>query len=143
MPQKYNRDENAFIERNNSKCILCGLCVRSCREVMNLSSIGLLGRGFTTDVGPAFSLPLNETNCNSCGLCVQLCPTGALTEKANMKKQVPLKEQFGVEEIEIDGKKAKVLVSKYDGKIIRVAPFDETSRKSGLTRDELFAKVVK
>ena len=143
MPQKYNRDENAFIERNNSKCILCGLCVRSCREVMNLSSIGLLGRGFTTDVGPAFSLPLNETNCNSCGLCVQLCPTGALTEKANMKKQVPLREQFGVEEIEIDGKKAKVLVSKYDGKIIRVAPFDETSRKSGLTRDELFAKVVK
>ena len=143
MPQKYNRDENAFIERNNSKCILCGLCVRSCREVMNLSSIGLLGRGFTTDVGPAFSLPLNETNCNSCGLCVQLCPTGALTEKANMKKQVPLREQFGVEEIEIDGKKAKVLVSKYDGKIIRVAPFDEISRKSGLTRDELFAKVVK
>ena len=52
-------------------------------------------------------------------------------------------ESVSVEEIEIDGKKAKVLVSKYDGKIIRVAPFDEISRKSGLTRDELFAKVVK
>ena len=55
MPQKYTHDENAFIERNTAKCILCGLCVRSCREVMNLSSIGLLGRGFTTDVSPAFS----------------------------------------------------------------------------------------
>ncbi len=42
MPQKYTHDENAFIERNTAKCILCGLCVRSCREVMNLSSIGLL-----------------------------------------------------------------------------------------------------
>ena len=53
MPQKYSHDENAFIERNTSKCILCGLCVRSCREVMKLSSIGLMGRGFTTDVSPA------------------------------------------------------------------------------------------
>jgi formate dehydrogenase major subunit len=90
MPQKYTHDENAFIERNTSKCILCGLCVRSCREVMNLSSIGLMGRGFKTDVSPAFSLPLDQTNCNNCGLCVQLCPTGSLTEKFNLEKQVPL-----------------------------------------------------
>ena len=93
MPQKYTHDENAFIERNTAKCILCGLCVRSCREVMNLSSIGLLGRGFTTDVSPAFSLPLDQTNCNNCGLCVQLCPTGSLTEKFALDKQVPLDEE--------------------------------------------------
>ena len=141
MPQKYTHDENAFIERNNSKCILCGLCVRACREVMNLSSIGLVGRGFTTDVSPAFSLPLEKTNCNACGLCVQLCPTGALTEKSRLKKQVPLNEKFSVEEIELDGQKAKVLVSRYDGKIIRVSPFDEVSRKSNATREELLNKL--
>ena len=72
MPQKYTHDENAFIERNTSKCILCGLCVRSCREVMDIHAIGLLGRGFKTDVSPAFSLPLDQTKCNNCGLCVQL-----------------------------------------------------------------------
>lgn len=139
MPQKYTHDENAFIERNTSKCILCGLCVRSCREVMKLSSIGLMGRGFTTDVSPAFSLSLDETNCNNCGLCVQLCPTGSLTEKFNLPKQVPLNEQYSEEFVEIDGKKSSVIVSRYNGKILRVIPNDEVSRNSGLSREELRA----
>ena len=143
MPQKYTHDENAFIERNTAKCILSGLCVRSCREVMNLSSIGLLGRGFTTDVSPAFSLPLDQTNCNNCGLCVQLCPTGSLTEKFALDKQVPLDEEYTEEFVDSDGKQASVKVSRYNGKVLRVIPNDEISRNSGLSRDELMAKVVK
>ena len=141
MPQKYNRDANAFIERNNAKCILCGLCVRSCREVMNLHSIGLLGRGFKTDVSPAFALPLDQTNCTNCGLCVELCPTGALTERSTLKKQVPLNEDYTEETVEIDGKPASVLVSRYDGKVLRVIPNDELSRSMKLSRDELIKLV--
>ena len=142
MPQKYTRDENAFIERNTSKCILCGLCVRSCREVMDLHSIGLLGRGFKTDVSPAFNLPLDQTNCTNCGLCVNLCPTGALTEKANLKKQVPLKEEYIEQKVEINGELASVLVSRYNGKVLRVIPNDELSRSMKLSREELL-KLVK
>ena len=142
MPQKYTRDENAFIERNTAKCILCGLCVRSCKEVMNLSSIALHGRGFTTDVTTAFSLPLNETNCNNCGLCVQLCPTGSLTEKSTLKKQVPLDETYTEEFIDIDGKQASVLVSRYHGIVLRVIPNDEISRNAGLSREDLMKKIT-
>lgn len=138
MPQKYTRDENAFIERNTSKCILCGLCVRSCREVMDIHAFGLMGRGFTTEPSPAFALPLDQTKCNNCGLCVQLCPTGALTEKFNLPKQVPLDEEYTEEFVEINGKKASVLVSRYNGKVLRVVPNDEVSRNSGLSREELF-----
>ena len=139
MPQKYTRDENAFIERNTSKCILCGLCVRSCREVMDIHAIGLMGRGFKTDVSPAFSLPLDQTKCNNCGLCVQLCPTGSLTEKFNLEKQVPLNEEYTEEFVEINGKKSSVMVSRYNGKVLRVIPNDEISRNSGLSRKELEA----
>lgn len=138
MPQKYTRDENAFIERNTSKCILCGLCVRSCREVMDIHAFGLMGRGFTTEPSPAFALPLDRTKCNNCGLCVQLCPTGALTEKFNLPKQVPLDEEYTEEFVEINGKKASVLVSRYNGRVLRVVPNDEVSRNSGLSREELF-----
>lgn len=138
MPQKYTRDENAFIERNTAKCILCGLCVRSCREVMDIHAFGLMGRGFTTEPSPAFALPLDRTKCNNCGLCVQLCPTGALTEKFNLPKQVPLNEEYTEEFVDIDGKKASVLVSRYNGKVLRVIPNDEVSRSSGLSREELF-----
>lgn len=137
MPQKYTADSNEFIERNSAKCILCGLCVRSCKEVMNISAIGLLGRGFKTEVAPAFNLPLDQTKCTNCGLCVELCPTGALTEKSALKKQVSLKEEYSKETVTIDGKQAEVLVSRYDGKIIRVIPNDEVSRNSALSREEL------
>ena len=137
MPQKYTADSNEFIERNSAKCILCGLCVRSCKEVMNISAIGLLGRGFKTEVAPAFNLPLNQTKCTNCGLCVELCPTGALTEKSALKKQVPLKEEYSKETVTIDGEQAEVLVSRYDGKIIRVIPNDRVSRNSALSREEL------
>ena len=141
MPQKYTHDENAFIERNTAKCILCGLCVRSCREVMDIHAIGLMGRGFTTDISPAFALPLDQTKCNNCGLCVSLCPTGALTEKSVLKKQVPLDETVTEQKIEINGKQASVLVSRYNGKVLRVIPNDALSRSMQLSREELLAQL--
>lgn len=136
MPQKYTRDENAFIERNTAKCILCGLCVRSCREVMDISAIGLLGRGFKTSISPAFALPLDQTKCTNCGLCVQLCPTGALTEKSALGKQVPLKEQYTVESRKINGKDCRAVVSTYNGKVIRAVPDNDEARNCGLSREE-------
>ena len=138
MPQKYTANSNEFIERNSAKCILCGLCVRSCKEVMNISAIGLMGRGFKTEVAPAFNLPLDQTKCTNCGLCVQLCPTGALTEKSALKKQVPLNEEYSVKAVDINGENAQVLVGKYNGKTIRVEPFDEISRKAEISREDLF-----
>lgn len=142
MPQKYTRDDNAFIERNTAKCILCGLCVRSCKEVMDISAIGLLGRGFKTSVSPAFALPLDQTKCTNCGLCVKLCPTGALTEKSSLAKQVPLKEDYSIETVTVDGKDCELLVSRYNGEVIRAVPNNDNARKCGLTRDELL-KLVK
>lgn len=142
MPQKYTRDDNAFIERNTAKCILCGLCVRSCKEVMDISAIGLLGRGFKTSVSPAFALPLDQTKCTNCGLCVKLCPTGALTEKSNLAKQVPLKEDYSIETVAVDGKDCELLVSRYNGEVIRAVPNNDNARKCGLSRDELI-KLVK
>lgn len=142
MPQKYTRDDNAFIERNTAKCILCGLCVRSCKEVMDISAIGLLGRGFKTSVSPAFALPLDQTKCTNCGLCVKLCPTGALTEKSALDKQVPLKEQYSIEKVTVNGKECELLVSRYNGEVIRAVPQNDNARACGLSREELI-KLVK
>ncbi|MCM1114710.1 MAG: FAD-dependent oxidoreductase [Clostridium sp.] len=137
MPQKYTRDDNAFIERNTAKCILCGLCVRSCKEVMDISAIGLLGRGFKSSVSPAFSLPLDQTKCTNCGLCVKLCPTGALTEKSALAKQVPFNEKYSIEKVMVDDKECELLVSRYNGEVIRAVPQNDNARNCGLTREEL------
>lgn len=81
-----------YILRDSGKCILCGLCVRVCSQVMGVGAIGLAGRGFTTVVSPEFYKSLGDSQCISCGQCVSLCPTGALVEKVPFQKDVPLRE---------------------------------------------------
>ncbi len=93
--EKHNRNQenaNDLISRNTDKCILCGLCVRVCEEVIGKSAIGLINRGFNTLVEPELGKPLKETDCIGCGQCVALCPTGALREKTSFTKSVPVKE---------------------------------------------------
>jgi len=90
--ESHNRtidNTHPFIDRNPDKCILCGLCVRVCDEVMGRTALGLVDRGFDSIVKPALDLPLKETDCISCGQCVNLCPTGALGEKFTYGKRVP------------------------------------------------------
>ncbi len=97
--EKHNRNQenaNSLISRNTDKCVLCGLCVRVCEEVMGKSAIGLINRGFNTFVEPELSKPLKETDCIACGQCVALCPTGALREKTSFAKSVPVKENKAV-----------------------------------------------
>lgn len=86
-------EEHKYILRDSGKCILCGLCVRVCSQVMDIGAIGLAGRGFTTVVSPEFYKSLGDSQCISCGQCVSLCPTGALVEKVPLKKDVPLREK--------------------------------------------------
>ena len=66
------------IERDNGKCILCGLCVRVCDEVAKQGILGLVGRGFPTVVKPEFQDPETVRVCADCKKCAAACPTGAL-----------------------------------------------------------------
>ncbi|MBQ5824065.1 MAG: FAD-dependent oxidoreductase [Clostridia bacterium] len=79
-----------FIIHDNDKCILCGQCVRVCDEVMGVTALGLVNRGFVTVVSPEFGNTLDSSRCISCGQCVALCPTGALEPKVPFRKNVPL-----------------------------------------------------
>ena len=66
------------VERNQRKCLQCGLCVRICAEEVGEGILGLVGRGFDTVIRPEFATPEQLTKCASCSRCAEVCPTGAL-----------------------------------------------------------------
>ncbi len=84
--KKYLIDgRHPFIFLDPNKCISCGKCVRTCAEILKVSALGFVYRGFKSVVKPAMEKPLIETNCISCGNCIDACPTGAIREKYPFK----------------------------------------------------------
>lgn len=71
---------------DQSKCILCGKCVRTCSEIQKVSAIEFTGRGGNMRVSPAFHDSLNVSSCICCGQCISVCPTGALREKSSLNE---------------------------------------------------------
>jgi len=53
-------------------CILCGLCVRYCKEQMQAGALGFVGRGTQRRVATAFDEMPQE--CRNCGGCEWICP---------------------------------------------------------------------
>jgi len=85
--QKGEPDDSApHLIRDNSKCILCRKCVAVCKHNQAVGVIGANYRGFKTQIGSPFDLPLDTQPCIYCSQCVAVCPTGALSEKYDHKK---------------------------------------------------------
>jgi bidirectional [NiFe] hydrogenase diaphorase subunit len=56
-------------------CVLCGLCVRACNEIVGVSAISVIQRGISKKVSTPFQV--KSSRCIGCGTCVLICPTGA------------------------------------------------------------------
>jgi NADH-quinone oxidoreductase subunit G len=96
--------------------VLCGDCVRYCKEIQSVGAIDFAHRGSDTVISPAFDKELDKVECVNCGQCAAVCPVGAITIKPevdevfkaldNTKKtvvaqiapavRVALGEQFGM-----------------------------------------------
>jgi ferredoxin len=66
----------SFNKKPEGKCILCGLCVKTCNDLMGRGAIGIFGRGAEREIRPAFGELSDQ--CQVCGACSVVCPTGAI-----------------------------------------------------------------
>jgi len=75
LAARYGVTKTRF-SRLGDDCILCGLCVRVCSEVVRANAIGFSQRGIGRRVDSPFGI--DHSRCIACGACTYVCPTGAV-----------------------------------------------------------------
>ncbi|HBR16209.1 MAG: NADH dehydrogenase (quinone) subunit G [Deltaproteobacteria bacterium RIFCSPLOWO2_12_FULL_43_16] len=63
-----------IIIKNHNRCIHCERCVRICDEVVGVTALGGIGRGYNTK---ETSFMDDELDCDHCGNCIEVCPVGS------------------------------------------------------------------
>ncbi len=112
-------DKSPFITIDNNYCILCGRCVRVCKE-QGTNVLDFMGRGITTKVSTAQDKALHESGCTFCGSCVEACPVNTIMERDRWQhgREWDLEKADSV--CTACGSGCSVVVSKKDGRIVKV-----------------------
>jgi len=71
LASAHNVGQQRF-RQEHEDCILCGLCVRMCKEQMMAKAIGFRGRGEKRSIGTPFDIKSDV--CRLCGGCIYVCP---------------------------------------------------------------------
>ncbi|MCD6337279.1 MAG: iron hydrogenase small subunit [Candidatus Marinimicrobia bacterium] len=69
------------IEKDESKCIRCQRCVRTCAELQKVNALDVINKGADMKIATFFDTVMSDVVCTNCGQCINRCPTGALTER--------------------------------------------------------------
>ena len=70
------------IQKDDSKCIRCTRCVRTCAELQGVNALTMSYKGNHAKMSTFREKPMAEVVCTNCGQCINRCPTGALTERS-------------------------------------------------------------
>ncbi|WP_299576507.1 NADH-dependent [FeFe] hydrogenase, group A6 [uncultured Sunxiuqinia sp.] len=69
------------IIKDDSKCIRCQRCVRTCAELQGVNALTVAYKGDEMKIATFFEKAMNDVVCTNCGQCINHCPTGALVER--------------------------------------------------------------
>jgi heterodisulfide reductase subunit A2 len=73
---KFGVVSTPYKKATGKSCILCGLCVRVCNDLMKRGVVNMFGRGSGREVRPAYDE--QSSACQECGACDFVCPAGAV-----------------------------------------------------------------
>ncbi len=124
-------DQNPFIVRDFSRCILCGRCVQACNELVVNRAISQGYRGAKSKIVTGGDNPYDESECVFCGQCVEVCPVGALTEKKAKGLGRPWETKKIRTTCPYCGVGCQQWLHVHDGKIVKVTAVEDAQPNQG------------
>lgn len=80
-------DDNPYVRRDLSKCIMCRRCITVCHEKAGTGALSVGYRGFNAKIISGCDGALTASECRGCGVCIEYCPTGALSAAPGFEPQ--------------------------------------------------------
>jgi bidirectional [NiFe] hydrogenase diaphorase subunit len=95
MARELGVEHGRIAADGTDKCILCGLCVNVCSDLVRVGAIDFVGRGAARRVDTPYGE--SSKDCIGCGACAELCPTGHIVMVDNAEGTVRRLEPFHTE----------------------------------------------
>jgi len=116
-------------EAEGRDCVLCGLCTRTCREVVGVSALTFKDRGLGRDADTP-KIEFVAESCIGCGSCAYICPTGFVKMETTGDKRMIWDKVFKMATCNVCGR--------------HFAPLDQLafiSKKTGVPLEQLMTCV--
>jgi len=84
-------------------CILCGLCVRACKEIVGVSALTFQDRGLGRDLEEP-QIEFDPNACIGCGSCAYVCPTGYVKMESEDDKRIIWNKVFKMTPCKVCGR---------------------------------------
>jgi len=124
-------NSNPMITRDLNKCVLCGRCVRGCREEQVNLVIDFGYRGPRAKIVTGGDADYKDSECVFCGECLQLCPVGAIAPKQRMPYGKAWEETKVRTVCTYCGTGCNLYLHVLNGRVVRVTGVDESPVNRG------------
>ncbi|WP_026890006.1 FAD-dependent oxidoreductase [Lacrimispora aerotolerans] len=74
-------EDNPLLAHDMNRCVLCGRCVRACKDLRGVGILKYSTENMETYIGTLHDKLLKDEDCRFCQACAEVCPTGTIRDK--------------------------------------------------------------